>query len=102
MRNWLDGGAIPDEQEIQDDLTGIEYGYGRDETTLTLEKEGAHEAARACLARQWGCSGLHLRRVRGAANASGLSKLNPLSILHPVEKASPTSTRTCTSSRDST
>jgi hypothetical protein len=39
MRNWLDGGAIPDEQEIHDDLVGTEYGYGRDETTLTLEKK---------------------------------------------------------------
>jgi hypothetical protein len=39
MRNWLEGGAIPDEQEIEDDLTGTEYGYGRDEVTLTLEKK---------------------------------------------------------------
>jgi hypothetical protein len=39
MRNWLEGGAIPDDQLLQDDLTGIEYGYGRDETTLTLEKK---------------------------------------------------------------
>jgi hypothetical protein len=39
MRNWLEGGAIPDEQEIEDDLTGTEYGYGRDEVTLTLERK---------------------------------------------------------------
>jgi hypothetical protein len=39
MRNWLEGGAIPDEQAIEDDLIGTEYGYGRDETTLTLEKK---------------------------------------------------------------
>jgi hypothetical protein len=39
MRNWLEGGAIPDDQLLQDDLTGIEYGYGRDETTLTLEQK---------------------------------------------------------------
>jgi hypothetical protein len=45
MRNWLEGGAIPDDQELHDDLTGIEYGYGRDETTLTLEKK-EHAKAR--------------------------------------------------------
>jgi hypothetical protein len=45
MRNWLEGGAIPDEQVIEDDLVGIEYGYGRDETTLTLEKK-EHAKAR--------------------------------------------------------
>jgi hypothetical protein len=39
MRNWLDGGSIPDEQVIEDDLIGTEYGYGRDEVTLTLEKK---------------------------------------------------------------
>jgi hypothetical protein len=39
MRNWLEGAAIPDDQVLEDDLTGIEYGYGRDETTLTLEKK---------------------------------------------------------------
>jgi hypothetical protein len=39
MRNWLEGGAIPDDQLLHDDLTGIEYGYGPDETTLTLEKK---------------------------------------------------------------
>jgi hypothetical protein len=39
MRNWLEGGAIPDEQIIQDDMTGTEYGFGRDEATLQLEKK---------------------------------------------------------------
>jgi hypothetical protein len=39
MRNWLEGAAIPDDQELEDDLTGTEYGYGPDETTLTLEKK---------------------------------------------------------------
>lgn len=39
MRNWLEGGSIPDDQVIEDDLIGTEYGYGRDETTLTLEKK---------------------------------------------------------------
>jgi hypothetical protein len=45
MRNWLEGGSIPDDQLIEDDLIGIEYGYGRDETTLTLEKK-EHAKAR--------------------------------------------------------
>jgi hypothetical protein len=39
MRNWLEGGSIPDEQEVEDDLIGVEYGFGRDETTLQLEKK---------------------------------------------------------------
>ena len=39
MRNWLEGGAIPDDQVIHDDLVGTEYGYGRDEATLQLEKK---------------------------------------------------------------
>jgi len=39
MRNWLDGAAIPDDQEIEDDLIGVEYGFGRDEATLQLEKK---------------------------------------------------------------
>jgi hypothetical protein len=45
MRNWLEGAAIPDDQRLEDDLVGIEYGYGRDETTLTLEKK-EHAKAR--------------------------------------------------------
>jgi hypothetical protein len=39
MRNWLDGGSIPDDQELHDDLIGVEYGFGRDETTLQLERK---------------------------------------------------------------
>lgn len=39
MRNWLEGGSIPDDQQINDDLVGVEYGFGRDETTLQLEKK---------------------------------------------------------------
>lgn len=39
MRNWLEGGAIPDDQAIEDDLIGVEYGFGRDEATLQLEKK---------------------------------------------------------------
>jgi hypothetical protein len=45
MRNWLEGGSIPDDQELEDDLTGIEYGFGRDEATLQLEKKD-HAKAR--------------------------------------------------------
>jgi hypothetical protein len=39
MRNWLEGGAIPDKQVIEDDMVGAEYGFGRDETTLQLERK---------------------------------------------------------------
>jgi len=35
MRSWLAGGAIPDDQQLQDDLTGVEYGFNpRDEIQL--------------------------------------------------------------------
>lgn len=38
MREWLEGGAIPDDQELIADLTGVEYGYklveGKDATIL--------------------------------------------------------------------
>lgn len=41
MRDWLRGGAIPDDPEIVADLTGVEYGYamlkGRD--AIQLEKK---------------------------------------------------------------
>lgn len=38
MREWLEGGAIPDDQELCDDLTGIEYSFNaRDE--IQLEKK---------------------------------------------------------------
>jgi hypothetical protein len=39
LRNWLEVGAIPDDQIIKDDLIGVEYGFGRDETTLQLERK---------------------------------------------------------------
>ena len=39
MRNWLEGGAIPVDDALDADLTGVEYGYGRDEATLILEKK---------------------------------------------------------------
>lgn len=35
MREWLDGGAIPDDQLLGDDLTGVEYSFNvRDEIQL--------------------------------------------------------------------
>lgn len=45
-RNWLEGGgAIPDEQVIEDDLTGVEYSFSADEVTLMLERK-SHMKAR--------------------------------------------------------
>lgn len=38
MREWLKGGAIPDDQQLADDLTGVEYSFNvRDE--IQLEKK---------------------------------------------------------------
>jgi hypothetical protein len=37
-RTWLKGGAIPDEQEIEDDLCGREYGYDS-EGAIVLERK---------------------------------------------------------------
>lgn len=35
MREWLDGGALPDDQTLADDLTGVEYSFNvRDEIQL--------------------------------------------------------------------
>jgi hypothetical protein len=35
MREWLEGGAIPDDQQLADDLTGVEYSFNaRDEIQL--------------------------------------------------------------------
>ncbi|NIJ18465.1 hypothetical protein FHS95_000134 [Sphingomonas naasensis] len=46
VRAWLKrGGCIPDEQEIEDDLTGPEYSYSDGETSILLEKK-AHMKAR--------------------------------------------------------
>jgi hypothetical protein len=39
MRHWLEGSAIPNDDTLDADLTGVEYGYGKDETTLLLEKK---------------------------------------------------------------
>jgi len=38
MREWLSGGAIPDDPELQVDLTGVEYGYNSDDA-IQLEKK---------------------------------------------------------------
>lgn len=39
LRAWLPKGALPDEQQIQDDLCGVEYGYAEDQSTIILEKK---------------------------------------------------------------
>lgn len=39
MRAWLAGGAIPDDQGLEDDLTGVEYGYDADQAILLEKKE---------------------------------------------------------------
>jgi len=38
MKEWLDYGTIPNEQELIDDLTGVEYGFAR-ENKIQLEKK---------------------------------------------------------------
>lgn len=39
MRAWLERGAIPDDQQLADDLTGLEYGYTTDNSILLEKKE---------------------------------------------------------------
>jgi hypothetical protein len=39
MREWLDGGTIPNDTELKADLIGVEYGYGQDQVSLTLERK---------------------------------------------------------------
>jgi hypothetical protein len=39
MRGWLTGGAIPDEEALATDLTGVEYGYAADQVSILLEKK---------------------------------------------------------------
>lgn len=39
MRGWLEHGAIPDEQAIEDDLTGREYGFDADQRVLLEKKD---------------------------------------------------------------
>ncbi len=39
MRTWLERGAIPDDQTLADDLTGVEYSYNADSAILLEKKE---------------------------------------------------------------
>lgn len=39
MRAWMERGIIPDDQQIADDLTGLEYGYTADNAILLEKKE---------------------------------------------------------------
>lgn len=39
MRGWLDGAALPDEDDLEADLTGPEYGYAADQVSIQLEKK---------------------------------------------------------------
>ena len=39
MRDWLDNGAIPDEDALATDLTGVEYGYAAHDEILLEKKE---------------------------------------------------------------
>ena len=39
MRGWLAGGAIPDDEGLAADLTGVEYGYAGDQVSILLEKK---------------------------------------------------------------
>ena len=39
MAGWLKRGSIPDEQSIEDDLIGTEYGYDRNSAILLEKKE---------------------------------------------------------------
>jgi hypothetical protein len=44
MRDWLAGAQIPDEAEIETDLTGPDYGYHPTKGCLTLEKKDEMKA----------------------------------------------------------
>jgi hypothetical protein len=39
MREWLQGGAIPDDQVLNDDLIGVEYGFNVNDQILLEKKE---------------------------------------------------------------
>lgn len=39
MRAWLKLGAIPDDDRVETDLTGVEYGYAADQVSILLEKK---------------------------------------------------------------
>ena len=44
MKDWLEGGQIPDEAEIETDLTGPDYGYHPTKGCLALEKKDEMKA----------------------------------------------------------
>lgn len=39
MKAWMERGCIPDDQQLLDDLTGVEYGYTSDQSILLEKKE---------------------------------------------------------------
>ncbi len=39
MREWLKGGSIPEDRELMDDLTGVEYGFTADNKIMLEKKE---------------------------------------------------------------
>lgn len=39
MKAWLERGVIPDDQQVIDDLTGVEYGYNADNAIMLEKKE---------------------------------------------------------------
>jgi hypothetical protein len=52
MREWLGRGAIPDEQQLADDLTTVEYSYNGDNAVLLEKKE--HMKQRGFGSPDWG------------------------------------------------
>jgi hypothetical protein len=44
LKEWLQGGSIPDEAEVETDLTGPDYGYHPVKGCLTLEKKDEMKA----------------------------------------------------------
>lgn len=43
LRSWINDGAIPDDQQLQDDLTGLEYGFNTRDEILLEKKEHMKE-----------------------------------------------------------
>lgn len=39
LREWLDGGCIPNDDELKADLVGVEYGFGADQVAYQLERK---------------------------------------------------------------
>ena len=44
MRAWLDGGALPDDDMLEADLIGPEYGYAADQVSIQLEAKRSMKA----------------------------------------------------------